>query len=60
MITSKHKFLNYLLQKYYWWQHLFWSISRILKYFFLLDGKNCLEAYYWTKIHLTHKSKRIK
>ncbi len=51
---------EYLKQRYYWWAHLLWSIKVLVKCFFKMDYKGMVEAYYWTKIHLTHKSRRIK
>lgn len=51
---------EYLKQKYYWWAHFLWSLKIMLKCFLLLDEKGFMEAYYWTRIHLTYKSKRIK
>lgn len=51
---------EYLKQKYYWWRHLFWCIKMLLKYLILFDEEGFMEIYYWTKIHLTYKSRRIK
>lgn len=49
-----------LKQKYYWWKHLFWSLKKVIIYALLLDQKNFNEAWIWTKIHLTHKGRRVK
>jgi hypothetical protein len=51
---------DWLKQKYFWWAHLLWSIKIMLKHFLLLDEKGFMEAWYWTKIHLVYKSRRIK
>lgn len=51
---------KFIKQKYYWWKHLFWLIGRMIKYFIELDNHNFMDCYFWLKIHLTYKSKKIK
>lgn len=50
--------IEYLKQKYYWWSHLIWSIKKLLVYALLFEVDNFNEAWIWTKIHLTYKSRR--
>lgn len=51
---------DYLKQKYNWWAHFLWSIKVMVKCTILSDYSGAKEAYYWIKIHVTYKSKRIK
>lgn len=51
---------EYLKQKWYWLDHLVWIVGTMFKYLLKGDVRNFNEAYFWTKIHLTYKSKRIK
>lgn len=51
---------RWLWQKYYWWSHLLWLFKVMIKNFLLLDEKEFIESYWWIRIHLTYKSKRIK
>jgi hypothetical protein len=51
---------EYLKQKYHWWSHLLWSLKKVLIYTFRMDFKNFMEAYYWTLIHLSYKSRKMK
>lgn len=39
--------------------HLLWSLGLLYKHALLLDLKECMEIYYWTKIHMTYAGQRI-
>lgn len=43
-----------------WWRHFFWISGRVIINFFKMDYHNMINAWYWLRIHIEYKSKRIK